>query len=655
LSSVCVDKLMRIVSGRGAWMKKFSLTMKVIAAVFSSIYLSIFFYSVVLPFLFLMPAEERFSFWVKMAVVVTILAPLCSFVVYLFYRPVARATKLAQEEQEIPEWLRQQALHSFRAIQGFLFMVGLLAYAAGAAMNFFAEVVLEHKTIDVFYWLCRLVLALSFGALNGLFTARMVNLSWLEAKYLLSVTDLESSQERYESTFQKIFMPAVLLLLFITVFSAVGVVYYVRLVALDGERVLSWQQVLLHFGFVEFFLFVTSAVLLAAILWENQSHINNLRNQISRLAEGEMNLSNRVYIVSFDDIGVMTAGINRILGKLQQTFLTIQQMQVIVRQSGEIAKNIMESSQAESAEAQHLVQEAGENYEAQVDVIREASDRFTEMMGEVRKAIEKFQSQQAVIFHASQSFQKVVATFNEMIDMTLNSTEKFSKLSGVINEGSSGLGELLEVSRALQTTNKRIGEIVKLIMDISDQSNILAMNAAIEASHAGEYGKGFAIVASEVRQLSIHTTDSARQIESLIHEMLQKSETSTTMNEKLSEIFQTMQNEMDAVTKQMETIASMASREASTATTSLEEMNEMLAISQQIAQNIQAIEKNDAAVSEIMGSLKETTERLAAISERLMKGISTISESYAKLSEAVEKSFEAIQQFDKAIASFRVE
>lgn len=117
-------------------MKKSSITLRVVGATFFSIYLSIFLYSVILPFLFVMPPEERISFWIKMAVVVTILGPICSFIVYLFYRPVARATRLAQSGEEIPHWLRHKAMRSFHAIQGFLFIVGLLAYAAGAGLNF---------------------------------------------------------------------------------------------------------------------------------------------------------------------------------------------------------------------------------------------------------------------------------------------------------------------------------------------------------------------------------------------------------------------------------------------------------------------------------------------------------------------------------------
>ncbi len=635
-------------------MKKSSITLRVVGATFFSIYLSIFLYSVILPFLFVMPPEERISFWIKMAVVVTILGPICSFIVYLFYRPVARATRLAQSGEEIPHWLRHKAMRSFHAIQGFLFIVGLLAYAAGAGLNFLAEIVIEHKPFIPFYWISRLVLALSFGLLNGLVTARMVNLAWLEAKYLMGITSLEDSSEKYESTFHKIFLPGFLLVFFITVFSAVGAIFYIYYL-LQTNKTISFQDAAFHFLFIEGFLLVMGAILFATILWENQSHISNLRDQIMRLSEGDMNLAKRVFIISFDDVGMMTAGINKILEKLQKTFLTIKDMQRIVKQSGEITNNIMTKSREEAEEVTHLITEAGENYEAQVDVIKEATSRFKQTMQEVKKAIANFQNQQNVLEHVAQSFQKVASTFKDMISMTLSSTERFEKLSRVIGDGTSGLQDLLEATKGIQETNKKVYEIVKLIMDISDQSNILAMNAAIEASHAGEYGKGFAIVASEVRELAIHTAESARQIESLIHEMQQRNERGATINEKLNEIFKTMQNEMQATTSQIESIAQMARRETSTAEASLKELAQMQEVAQAIKENVSIIETNDASLSEIMSHLNDTAEKLASISQRLMEGISFISQSYANLSEAFDKSFEAIQQLDNAMANFKID
>ncbi|MFN4216785.1 MAG: methyl-accepting chemotaxis protein [Brevinematales bacterium] len=635
-------------------MKKSSITLRVIGATFFSIYLSIFLYSVILPFLFVMPPEEKISFWIKMAVVVTILGPICSFIVYLFYRPVARATQLAQKREDIPHWLKHKAMRSFHAIQGFLFVVGFFAYATGALLNFFAEIIIEHKPFMPFYWLSRLILALSFGILNGLVTARMVNLAWLEAKYLMGITSLEDSNEKYESTFHKLFLPGFLLVLFITVFSAIGAMYYLYYL-IHTNKTISFQEGIFHFLFIEGFLLLMGAILLATILWENQSHISNLRNQIMRLSEGDMNLAKRVFIISFDDVGIMTAGINKILEKLQKTFITIKDMQRIVKQSGEITNNIMIKSREEAEEVTHLITEAGENYEAQVDVIKEATIRFRQTMQEVKKAITNFQNQQDVLDHVSQSFQKVASTFKEMIAMTLSSTERFEKLSRVITEGTSGLQDLLEATKGIQETNKKVYEIVKLIMDISDQSNILAMNAAIEASHAGEYGKGFAIVASEVRELAIHTAESARQIESLIHEMQQRNERGATINEKLNEIFKTMQDEMASTTTQITSIARMARQETSTAEASLQELSQMEEVAKAIKENVGIIESNDTSLSEIMGHLSETAEKLASISQRLMEGISFINQSYAKLGEAIEKSFEAIQQLDKTMESFKID
>ena len=176
----------------------------------------------------------------------------------------------------------------------------------------------------------------------------------------------------------------------------------------------------------------------------------------------------------------------------------------------------------------------------------------------------------------------------------------------------------------LGKSSKDIGDIVSTITDIADQTNLLALNAAIEAARAGEQGRGFAVVADEVRSLAERTTDATQQIATMIK----------TIQAETSQAVSAMKHGNEEVQKGL----SLADEAGDALGIIVDQTTETVGL-------IDKIGKDNAQQSENCLQVSETVSRIAAVIEESSRGLSEISESTQQLNLFVGSLSEFIARF----------
>lgn len=162
-----------------------------------------------------------------------------------------------------------------------------------------------------------------------------------------------------------------------------------------------------------------------------------------------------------------------------------------------------------------------------------------------------------------------------------------------INESSEAVAETV---KKFQTLSKEIGGVITTINDIADQTNLLALNAAIEAARAGEAGRGFAVVADEVRKLANKTTDSTKLIEDVIR----------SLNDEVKVIVETVHNEVKEVEKGID-YTNMTEESVKIVNDKFSQINEAL-------RNITAaVEEENVAISDIAASMNDVAASIENI------------------------------------------
>ena len=217
-------------------------------------------------------------------------------------------------------------------------------------------------------------------------------------------------------------------------------------------------------------------------------NITGISNKIEMLTYGEGDLTIVLPVTSSDEIGVLTAGVNNLVTKLRDIITDLY------GQAGHVAMTSCHTM----ANVEKLAASIFEQKELAASVAV-ASEEMSATLNDVAMTTAKASTHSKQVDDSAREGQNVVGETVDSIDQI-----------------QVGVETTLGVMNRLQLSSTKIGEIVGLIEDVADQTNLLALNAAIEAARAGEAGRGFAVVADEVKNLSSKTSSSTHQIGNLI-------------------------------------------------------------------------------------------------------------------------------------------
>ncbi len=258
--------------------------------------------------------------------------------------------------------------------------------------------------------------------------------------------------------------------------------------------------------------------------------IRELSQQVEDIAKGEGDLTKVLPVRSSDEIGHLAEEVNRLTQTVRQIISSLYQQAC---QLGGHTCLLTNSSERIAKEVQEQMEHA--------DVVATAAE---EMSSSVRNVADNIN--QSVSLASS-----VDAAASTGLDVVKNTWTCMNSVSESVNSTLAGISEL-------ERSSASIGEMLSLIEDIADQTNLLALNAAIEAARAGEAGRGFAVVADEVRSLAEKTTRSTKDIERVVAKIQQESQRAADSIRKESELVNTGLKQAEEARRQLEEIKQCA-------------------------------------------------------------------------------------------------
>ncbi|RKF18744.1 methyl-accepting chemotaxis protein [Alginatibacterium sediminis] len=331
-------------------------------------------------------------------------------------------------------------------------------------------------------------------------------------------------------------------------------------------------------------------VLLGVILANSITNpIRLIAHRFSDLGKGDGDLSQRIEVKGNDEIAQLSQGFNGFIEKIHESM-----------------KEVSATSQA--------LQIASEGVSNKANITRDNSHEQRDQTIQVVAAINEMG---ATISEIASNAATAAETANTASDNTQQGRAVVSQAKDAIGRLAADIEGTGQVVQHLASTTQDIGSILEVIRGISEQTNLLALNAAIEAARAGEQGRGFAVVADEVRNLASRTADSTEEIQKMINQLQGDAKDAVEAMEKGKSVTLEGVSSSDEAVHVLETISDrivdISDRNTQVATATEEQSTVVHTINQNIDE-INAINEVTTTTAE---QLAQASNELRDLSERL--------------------------------------
>ena len=325
----------------------------------------------------------------------------------------------------------------------------------------------------------------------------------------------------------------------------------------------------------------------------NQMAILRLLDELGDLAEGDLTVN---ATVSEDFTGAIADSVNFAIDQLRQLVLAINSTADKVAQSSEQTQmTAVELAEASEHQAQEIAGVSAAINEMAVS-IDQVSNNATESASVAQRSV-------AIAQNGADTVQRSIEGMNTIRDQIQETSKRIKRL-----------GE----------SSQEIGDIVSLINDIAEQTNILALNAAIQASMAGEAGRGFAVVADEVQRLAERSANATKQIETLV---------------------KTIQADTNEAVMSMEVTTTEVVRGANLAKDAGEALEEVQTVSNNLADLIQNISNAAQQQASSAGHISSTMNVIQDITAQTSSGTLATARSVGQLNEMAAALQESVSGF----------
>jgi len=383
--------------------------------------------------------------------------------------------------------------------------------------------------------------------------------------------------------------------------------------------------------------------------------VAHVAETLKDIAEGEGDLTQSIAITSKDEIGDLANYFNKTLEKIKNLVIKVKKEAASLSKIGnDLASNMTETAAAVNEITANIQSIKGRVINQSASVT-ETNATMEQVVTNINKLSVHVGKQSNNVSQASSAIEEMVANIHSVTETLVKNTENVNTLKQASEVGRAGLQEVATDIQEIARESDGLLEINAVMENIASQTNLLSMNAAIEAAHAGEAGKGFAVVADEIRKLAESSGEQSKTIGNVLKKIAASIGKITKSTENVLNKFEAIDSGVKTVSEQEENIRNAMEEQGEGSKQILEGVGNVNEITRQVQAGSNEMLEGAKEVIQESQNLEKATQEITGGMNEMASGAEQINIAVHHVNEISAKNREGIETLIREVSRFKVE